>query len=131
MRDMLRTLEGKLRTGDKVFSTSVTAYLAESTVAHGLGQLQDEFPEVDIGSYPFHDEVGYGTRLVVRGTTARCWTSLLRASGNWYEAQADRSAKRRGEACLARIRRRPASPTIPRPCLAPNECGFLAIKAPR
>ena len=67
MRDMLRTLEGKLRTGDKVFSTSVTAYLAESTVAHGLGQLQDEFPEVDIGSYPFHDEVGYGTRLVVRG----------------------------------------------------------------
>lgn len=68
MRNMLSSLAGKLRTGDQVLSTSVTAYLAESTVALGLGKLQDQFPEVDIGSYPFQDEIGYGTRLVVRGT---------------------------------------------------------------
>lgn len=68
MRDMLATLEGKVRTGDRVFSASVTAYVTESTVAQGLGRLQAEFAEVDIGSYPFLDDVGYGTRLVVRGT---------------------------------------------------------------
>ncbi len=68
MRDMLATLEGKLRTGERVFSASVTAYIAESTVAQDLGRLQTEFPQVDIGSYPFRDDQGYGTRLVVRGT---------------------------------------------------------------
>lgn len=68
MKNMLATLEGKLRTGDRVYSASVTAYITESTVAQGLGQLQAEFPQVDIGSYPFRDDCGYGTRLVVRGT---------------------------------------------------------------
>ena len=68
MRDMLSSLEGKLRTGDKVHSASVKAYIMESTVAPGLGQLQSDFESVDIGSYPFRDEGGYGTMLVVRGT---------------------------------------------------------------
>lgn len=78
MRNMLSSLEGKLRTGDQVLSTSVTAYVAESAVAHGLGKLQDEFPEVDIGSYPFQDEIGYGTRLVVRGTKQNALDELRR-----------------------------------------------------
>ena len=76
MRDMLATLEGKLRTGERVFSASVTAYITESTVAQGLGQLQTKFPQVDIGSYPFRDATGYGTRLVVRGTDRRLLDEL-------------------------------------------------------
>lgn len=76
MRNMLATLEGKLKTGERVFSASVTAYITESGVAHGLGELQAEFPQVDIGSYPFHDEKGYGTRLVVRGTDQQLLDTL-------------------------------------------------------
>jgi len=68
MRDMLLSLEGKLETGDRVFSASIKAYVTESSIAAGLGQLQSERLDVDIGSYPFRDEGGYGTRLVVRGT---------------------------------------------------------------
>ena len=95
MRNMLATLRGKLRTGDRVFSSSVTAYLSESTLAHGLGQLQVEFPEVDIGSYPFRDKAGYGTRLVVRGTNrstldglaARLRELVLNSGGTLGKAQ--------------------------------------------
>ncbi len=78
MRDMLATLEGKLRTGDRVFSASVKAYVSESSIATGLGELQAEHPEVDIGSYPFADKYGHGTRLVVRGTDRPLLEKLCR-----------------------------------------------------
>ena len=49
-------------------SRSVTAYLGEGTVAERLGELQDRFPDVEIGSYPFYREKRYGTSLVLRAT---------------------------------------------------------------
>lgn len=68
MQAMLSTLEGKLETGPIVRSRSITAYLGESAIAAGLGRVQDEHPELDLGSYPFLREGRYGTTLVVRGT---------------------------------------------------------------
>ena len=66
MRAMLSTLT--LAGGKVVRSGSVTAFLGESQVATGLTALQDEHPDVDIGSYPFSRDGRYGTTLVVRGT---------------------------------------------------------------
>ncbi|MEM6707995.1 MAG: molybdopterin-binding protein [Pseudomonadota bacterium] len=68
MQAMLSSLEGKLRTGAIVRSRSVTAYLGESAIAAGLGAIQEAFPDLDLGSYPFLREGRYGTTLVVRGT---------------------------------------------------------------
>lgn len=68
MRAMLSTLS--LAGGKVVRSGSVTAFLGESQVATGLTALQEEHPEVDIGSYPFSRDGRYGTTLVVRGTDA-------------------------------------------------------------
>lgn len=53
---------------DPVRSRTVGAYLGESQVANQLGELQNKYPDVDIGSYPFYRETGYGTNLVIRGT---------------------------------------------------------------
>lgn len=53
---------------DPVRSRTIGAYLGESQVSKQLGAIQDEHPDVDIGSYPFYRESGYGTNLVVRGT---------------------------------------------------------------
>ena len=47
---------------------SVRAYLGESQIATELGALQEQSPDVDIGSYPFSKDGRYGTVLVVRGT---------------------------------------------------------------
>ena len=54
--------------GSVVRSCSVTAYLGESQVATGLAVLQEQHPDIDIGSYPFSRDGRYGTTLVLRGT---------------------------------------------------------------
>jgi molybdenum cofactor synthesis domain-containing protein len=58
----------RLSGGDPVRSRTIGAYLGESQVATELGKLQDKHPDVDVGSYPFYRETGYGTNLVIRGT---------------------------------------------------------------
>ena len=67
MRAMLASLEGKLDAGLPVRSRTVTAYVGESTIAAALTRIQGEFPDVDLGSYPFFREDRYGTSLVMRG----------------------------------------------------------------
>ena len=66
MQGMLSTIP--FAGGSVVRSCSVTAYLGESQVATGLAVLQEQHPEVDIGSYPFSRDGRYGTTLVIRGT---------------------------------------------------------------
>ncbi len=68
MRAMLATLEGKLDAGPVIHSRSVTAYLGESQIARGLGEVQARYPDIDLGSYPFFRDGRYGASLVMRGT---------------------------------------------------------------
>ena len=69
MQAMVSTLsKERLGGGDPVRSRSVGAFLGESTVANDLRAIQDEHPGIDLGSYPFYREDGYGTNLVMRGT---------------------------------------------------------------
>ncbi|GIS19240.1 MAG: molybdenum cofactor biosynthesis protein [Pseudomonadota bacterium] len=69
MQAMLSSLEGKLRSGPVVHSHSIRAYTGESQIADALSALQDEYSDVDIGSYPFFRDERYGTMLVIRGTS--------------------------------------------------------------
>ncbi len=77
MQQMIGSLAGKLRGGASVRSRSVTAYLSEGQIARGLGEIQDRFPGLDLGSYPFHREDRYGTTLVMRGTDTNALDSML------------------------------------------------------
>ena len=67
MRAMLATLEGKLDAGPIIHSRSVTAYLGESQIAKKLGAVQERYPDIDLGSYPFFRDDRYGASLVMRG----------------------------------------------------------------
>jgi molybdenum cofactor synthesis domain-containing protein len=69
MQAMASTLDAeRIAGGLPVRSRSIGAYLGESTVAAALSAIQDEHPDVDLGSYPFYRPEGYGTSLVIRGT---------------------------------------------------------------
>jgi molybdopterin-biosynthesis enzyme MoeA-like protein len=68
MRAMLATLETRLAGGAVVHARSVTAMTGESAIARQLGEVQAQYPSVDIGSYPFVREGRVGTTLVARGT---------------------------------------------------------------
>jgi molybdenum cofactor synthesis domain-containing protein len=70
MRAMLEALVPTLRGGKKVMSVTVKAALGEGTVGGPLGALQDQYPDVKMGSYPQmgHDRIM--TELVLRSTDA-------------------------------------------------------------
>jgi len=61
---ILELLDG----GALVLTHSIAAFIAESHVAPGLGQIQAAFPQVRIGSYPFLRDGKAGANLVCRST---------------------------------------------------------------
>lgn len=79
MQQMIDSLAGKLRRGATMRSRSVTAYLPESQVARRLGQIQQQWPQIDIGSYPFQRDNRYGTTLVMRGSDNAALDAVLDA----------------------------------------------------
>src|SRR5690606_15344465 len=69
-RGMVDWLIPRLPSGRPVQSQSVEVRRGESDVAEDLKAIAGEFPDLSMGSYPFHDETGWGTNLVVRGLDA-------------------------------------------------------------
>lgn len=65
MEAMLESLEGRLTGGTPRRSRALKVYLPEGRMAANLGQLQARFPDVEIGSYPFHEGTRYGARLLL------------------------------------------------------------------
>ena len=69
MQAMLSTITKKrLGGGEPTRSLTVGAYLSEGQIGKKLGMIQEKHPDIDLGSYPFYNEDGYGTNLVMRGT---------------------------------------------------------------
>ena len=63
---MLPQLKKVLVSGKKIISVSCDAKLRESSIALDLSNIQDRYPDIDIGSYPYSQEGGFGTVLVMR-----------------------------------------------------------------
>jgi molybdenum cofactor synthesis domain-containing protein len=70
MQAIFNELRHRLKGGAKVLSRSVSCTLGEGTIAQDLAALQDRYPDVEIGSYPYFRRSDFGVTLVVRGTEA-------------------------------------------------------------
>ena len=68
MQGMLEGAKAFLKVGNKMTSKSIDVFMPESYVAEELSKMQDNYPEVEIGSYPFNKEGQFGTSLVMRST---------------------------------------------------------------
>ncbi len=68
MQGIFEQLKYRLVGGEKVLSRSVSCHLAEGTLAKDLGALQERYPDVEIGSYPYFRRGDFGVTLVLRGT---------------------------------------------------------------
>jgi molybdenum cofactor synthesis domain-containing protein len=66
MQAMLDYVAPKLATGAKMLSETVRADTREGDIGTELGMVAKEHPDVMIGSYPFMDERGPNTNIVVR-----------------------------------------------------------------
>ena len=70
MQAMFDGIKHTLKGGSKVLSKAVTLHIGEGSIAVALKDIQSRNPSVDIGSYPFTRDSGYGTVIVSRGTDA-------------------------------------------------------------
>lgn len=68
---MLEALEGRLEGGEPMVSVTVRAHAAESDVAQLLREVQDAYPGVAIGSYPFYSDGKFGADFVVRSDDSK------------------------------------------------------------
>jgi molybdenum cofactor synthesis domain-containing protein len=70
MQAMLATVLPTLSGSSTMHSVSIKTNLPEGTIADGLTDIQNAFPDVEIGSYPHFVDGGYSTTLVSRSMDA-------------------------------------------------------------
>lgn len=68
MQAMLDHVLGTIKAGAPILSNTVACSLTESAIATDLGDLQSEYPEIILGSYPHYRGGALGLSLVLRGT---------------------------------------------------------------
>jgi molybdenum cofactor synthesis domain-containing protein len=68
MRAIFEQLRHRLLGGRRMLSRSVSCGLGEGILAHDLSALQDRWPDLEIGSYPYFRRGDFGVTLVLRGT---------------------------------------------------------------
>lgn len=66
LQAMIDGLLPGLKGGKPMLSRSVTTNLREGDMAQTLGALQEKYPDVDLGSYPFFQAGQLGTSIVAR-----------------------------------------------------------------
>jgi molybdenum cofactor synthesis domain-containing protein len=66
MQAMMDQLAPQLTRGSPMLSATVTAHMPEGDLAKPLKEIQDRYPEVAIGSYPFEEAGKFGASLVLR-----------------------------------------------------------------
>ncbi len=68
MQAMLDHVLGAIKSGKPILSNTVACSLPESAIAADLAELQDNYPELVLGSYPHYRGGMLGLSLVLRGT---------------------------------------------------------------
>ena len=88
MRAMFDHVKSGLKGGKPVQSATVSTYLTEGTIAKELTDVQNQFEDVEIGSYPFMRDGKLGTSLVARsddekrlGLTKDALTAMIKTFG--------------------------------------------------
>jgi molybdenum cofactor synthesis domain-containing protein len=68
MQGMLEGMYDYLERGEIIHSKSLDIMVGESFFAEDLAKIQDKFPTVLVGSYPFSRDGVYGATIVLRST---------------------------------------------------------------
>ncbi len=67
MQAMMEEIGPQLARGAPVLSRTIRFDGGEGDIAQSLKDIQDRYPTISIGSYPFESEKGFNTNVVLRG----------------------------------------------------------------
>jgi molybdopterin-biosynthesis enzyme MoeA-like protein len=99
MRAMFEALAPTLKGGAPVVSRTVHAHhVFEGQIAAGLSAIQEKYPGLDLGSYPYYYGRSGGVALVAKGTDA---TVVERAAEEMFALLAGFGQAQRGEPAVA------------------------------
>ena len=82
MEAMFEGLTDRLVGGEPILTETVASNLAESVIANDLADLQEKYPDVNMGSYPYFRKGKLGVNLVLRATNA----ARIKAAADELEA---------------------------------------------
>ena len=68
LKSMIHGLNDKIIGGDKILSQTINIQTVESEIAQSLEDVQSQFKNVEIGSYPFFRLGKIGVSIVIRST---------------------------------------------------------------
>ncbi len=68
MRLMFDGITNRLTGGDPIITINVATNIGEGVFAKDLSKLQDQYPHISIGSYPYFRQRKLGVNLVMRST---------------------------------------------------------------
>ena len=86
MQVMLDDITPKLQVGKLMHSTTIVHNQPESTIAAKLEELQHQYADVSLGSYPFFKDGNVGTQLVLRSTNKSHLNSAKEALNNYLDS---------------------------------------------
>ncbi len=66
MQGMFHSIKNELTGGVILKSKTITCDVGEGLLANYLNSFENEFKDVKIGSYPFFNQTGFGTSIVIR-----------------------------------------------------------------
>ncbi|WP_116133032.1 molybdopterin-binding protein [Tropicimonas sp. IMCC34043] len=79
---MLAAVLAQMTCGDPILSQSIRIDRGEGDIAGDLAAIATDYPDLSLGSYPFHIDGAYGTNIVVRGSDgARIDAAMTRLAG--------------------------------------------------
>ena len=88
MRAMFEMLAPTLQRGAPVVSRSVHAVnVREGDIAEGLTEIQNRYPLLDIGSYPYFRDNGPGVAIVAKGTDANSAEAAIAEVTTMFSSQ--------------------------------------------
>ena len=68
LNSMLGGLNSKIKGGKKILNKTIALRTVESEIASSLEEVQNNFKDVEIGSYPFFKQGKIGVSIVIRST---------------------------------------------------------------
>jgi molybdenum cofactor synthesis domain-containing protein len=86
MQAMLEAVGPFLVGGEPIRSRTVKAYIGEGDLARPLKEIQDRYPDVVMGSYPFEEQGRYGSHLVLRSRNPEVLDKAFRETEKMTES---------------------------------------------